>query len=324
MSNQGLLKNPPKCEYPTEFLVARLQGKKSRLFQDWEKLLSRTDLQDFLLDTPFYPYLAEYGNGAMWRYLADEYQWVYVRMNPSLRKLFAPYFIFRQSESLLVSLRFLHKKGSLDEVGQQMGSSLLNNDLRAALTSGRDFTGVIEEAETQLCIISKDFNGLSDQYAENGFHGLETFLMERLIAYIASLQADRLLSSFVQRLVDHRNCLIDAKALRWKQKIAPRFLPGGTQAIDLFEKAFSKNDMRPIFKLFRVEYLPDALSSLSVLETALLNNITKTLKTWSRFRSATAYILFYLWEQFRYTRNISLILHTVMLDDELVSEHIII
>ena len=151
MSNQGLLQNPPKCEYPTEFLVARLQGKKSRLFQDWEKLLSRTDLQGFLLDTPFYPYLAEYGNGAMWRYLADEYQWVYVRMNPSLRKLFAPYFIFRQSENLLVSLRFLHKKGSLDVVRQQMDSSLLNNDLRAALTSGRDFTGVIEEVETQLC-----------------------------------------------------------------------------------------------------------------------------------------------------------------------------
>ena len=234
MSNQGLLQNPPKCEYPTEFLVARLQGKKSRLFQDWEKLLSRTDLQDFLLDTPFYPHLAEFGNAGMWRYLADEHQWVYVRMNPSLRKLFAPYFIFRQTESLLVSLRYLYKKGSLDGSQPQMASSLLNYDLRAALTSGRDFAGILEEIETQLCIISKHFDGLSDQYAENGFHGLEIFLNDRFIAYIASLHTDRLLDSFFQKLIDHRNCLILAKALRWKQKVAPRFLPGGTQAIDPF------------------------------------------------------------------------------------------
>ena len=82
--------------------------------------------------------------------------------------------------------------------------------------------------------------------------------------------------------------------------------------------------MRTILRLFRLEYLQDALSSQSVLETALLKNITKTLKTWSRFRSATAYILYYLWEQFRYTRNISMILNTVMLDDDLISEHIII
>jgi len=324
MSNQGLLQNPPECEYPTEFLVARLQGKKGRLFEDWEKLLSSSDLQDFLLDTPFYPHLTENGNAGMWRYLACEYQWVYARMNPSLRKLFAPYFIFHQSDNLLVSLRYLHRKGSLDEVRQQMNNSLLNNDLRAILTSGRDFAGVIEEMEAQLCTISKDFGGLSDEYAENGFHGLETTLKERFIAHIASLQADRLLASFLHNLIDHHNCLILAKALRWKQKIAPRFLPGGTRAIELFDKAFSKNDLRPILKLFRVEYIPDALSSLSVLETVLFKNITKTLKTWSRFRSATAYILFYLWEQFRYTRNISMILYTVMLDDELVSEHIII
>ena len=324
MSNQGLLKNPPECEYPTEFLVARLQGKKSRLFEDWQKLLSRSDLQDFLSDTPYYPLLVEYGNAGIWRYLADEYKWVYVRMNPSLRKLFAPYFIYRQTENFLVCLRYLHRKGSLDEVRQLMDSSLLNNELRAILTSGMAFAEVLEETETQLCTISKDFEGLGDQYAENGLHGLEASLKERLINYIASLPTDKLLFSFLQGLVDHHNCLILAKAMRWKQKIEPSFLPGGTQAIELYEKAFSKNDLRPILKLFRVDYLQDALSSLSVLETVLLKNITKTLKTWSRFRSATAYILFYLWEQFRYTRNISMIIHTVMLDDDLVSEHIII
>ena len=124
MSNQGLLQNPPKCEYPTEFLVARLQGKKSRLFQDWEKLLSRTDLQIFLLDTPFYPHLAEFGNAGMWRYLADEHQWVYVRMNPSLRKLFAPYFncVRIQYVNFVASANSEEEVNKVESVGRIMSA----------------------------------------------------------------------------------------------------------------------------------------------------------------------------------------------------------
>ena len=324
MPNQGILQNPPQSEYPTEFLVARLQGKKSRLFQNWEQLLSRTDLQELLQDTPLYPYLSEYGNVGAWRYLNYEHQWVYVRMNPALRKLFAPYFIFRQIESLLVSLRYLHRKGSLDEIKLQVNSSLLNNDLQAVLTSGMDFTEIIRELEIQLVSISKNFEGLSNKYMENGFPELEMFLKEVFFAHIASLQADQLLAAFFKRLIDHHNSLILAKTLHWKQKEIPRFLVGGTHAVELFEKAFFKNDLRPIFKLFRLDDLQNIQSSVSVMETALLKNITTMLKTWARFRSATAYILYYLWEQFRYTRNISMLLHTVMLDDELVAEHIII
>jgi hypothetical protein len=40
-------------------------------------------------------------------------------------------------------------------------------------------------------------------------------------------------------------------------------------------------------------------------------------------RTVVGDILFYLWEQYRYTRNISLVLNTMLLDDEPVRENIV-
>jgi len=304
--------------------VARLQGKKSRLFQNWDKLLSRTDLQELLKDTPLYPHLSEYGNVGAWRHLDHEHHWVYVRMNPALRKLFTPYFIFRQMEGLLVALRYLHKKGPLDEIKQQIFSSLLNNDLREVLTSGDDFNEIIRQLERQLVSISKNFEGLSNQFKENGIHGLEMFIKENLLVHISSLKSDHTIAAFFLQVIDFHNSLILAKSLHWKQKVMPHFLVGGSHAVGFFEKAFSRKDLRPVFKLFRLDWQQDKQYSVSFMEFALLKNITATLKKWSRLRTDTAYILYYLWEQFRYTRNISMLLHTVMLDDDLVAEQIII
>ena len=61
MVNQGLLKTLTECEYPTEFLVARLLGKKSTLLRNWEFLIASNDRLQSLQNTPFYPYLKKYG-----------------------------------------------------------------------------------------------------------------------------------------------------------------------------------------------------------------------------------------------------------------------
>ena len=324
MSNQSILQNPPECEYPTEFLVARLQGKKSRLFQNWDELLSRTDLKEFLDQTPLYPYLSEYGNPGTWRFLNAEYQWVFLRMNHGLRELFAPYFIFQQIEILRVCFRHLYRRTSPETLEQYIDSSLLNKDLQKILTSTKEFSEIIQSVETELVAVSTEFVGLGKEYNDKGFQALELFLTECFLRYIQSLQADRVLATFLHMLVDHYNCMTLAKAIHWKQRKMPKFLPNGSVAIDQFERSFSRNDPVQILKLFHLGNIQQAQASAAVLETFLLRHLTKTIRTWSRFRSATAYILFYLWEQFRYTRNISMILHTVSLDDELVSEHIII
>jgi hypothetical protein len=323
MPNHSLLQNPPQSEYPTEFLVARLQGKKSRLFQNWDKLLSRVNLHEILKDTPLYPHLAEYGNVGAWRHLNHENNWVFIRMNPQLRKLFAPYFILRQTDVLLVAMRYLHKKVPLDEIRLHVENSMLNDGVREVLTAGGEFTDIVRNIEGQLILISRDFKGLLKQYTENGFQGMEIYLKEIFLTHIVSYKTDYYLTSFFKKLIDAHNCLILLKSKHWKQMEIPRFLGGGTFSVSFYEKAFFRKNVQPAMRLFRLTDLHDKQSPLSVMETALLRTLTATIKKWSRLGSASAYILYYLWEQFRYTRNISMLLHTVMLDEDLVAEHII-
>ena len=304
--------------------MARLQGKKSRLFHNWEKLIFSSDLPKLLQDSPANQYLAEYNNLGVWRYLNHEYQWVFRRMNPSLRKTFGPYFVFQQMESLLVALRYLYKKGSSEELALLLNSTLLNHDVQEILLSKEEFSLILRKLEKELVRISKNFEGLSIRYRENGFADLEMSLKEDLFVHVSNMRTNKFLTAFFEKLIDNHNYIILAKSIRWKVKEKPCFLADGNLAIDLFEKSFAKQSLLHLARNFHLNVLQDAQPSVSAIETALLKNITGTLKTWSRFRSATAYILFYLWEQFRYTRNMSMLLHTAMVDDELVAEHIII
>ena len=164
----SVLHKPPPSEYPTEFLVARLQGKKGRLFQDWDRLLSRTDLHELLRKTPLYGFFSDFGKVGIWRYLNHENQWVYIRMNPLLRKLFEPYFALQQAESLLASLRHIHSKGTLEDIEYQMTGSLLSKELMAILTSGKNISEIVSDLEIHLVAISEDFAGLNRSQKPNG------------------------------------------------------------------------------------------------------------------------------------------------------------
>ena len=107
MGNQGLLKTLDECEYPAEFLVARLLGKKGALFRNWEFLITSSDAVTSLQNTPFYPYLKKYAAPGIWRFLRHEHLWVYKRMNNTLRTHFEPYFIYHEINTLIVCLRYL-------------------------------------------------------------------------------------------------------------------------------------------------------------------------------------------------------------------------
>jgi hypothetical protein len=132
-----------------------------------------------------------------------------------------------------------------------------------------------------------------------------------------------LLKKFFQQLVDFHNCIFLAKTIRWQTKAEPVLIPGGTIPRDLFKRAYFSKDLTPVVKILRLEVHPDPDNILSDLETALLQPITRKLKISSYLRTVLGDILFYLWEQYRYTRNISIILNTTLVDDVLVREQIV-
>jgi len=324
MGNPSLLKKLDESEYPEDFLVARLHGKKGGLFQNWESLISSSNPVEKLQKSPFYPYLRKYAAAGIWRFLHNEHLWVYKRMNKKLRTIFAPYFVYHEINTLIKCLRYLYGKSEVEIVAQQLHYSLLHNDIQKVLTSGGDFTAILKALESSLVTRSSIFYGLSGHYEKNGFRTLELFLREKLLAFILLQKQPPLLKMFFRYMVDFHNCISLAKNIRWQIESEPVFMSGGTSKQEKFKRAFLSKDLTLVLKTFPISGKDVAVSSPAQLETILLETITKELRMWSYQRTGVLDILFYLWEQFRYTRNIGLVLSTIHLEDEYVSKSIIL
>jgi len=323
MVNQALLKTVAECEYPEEFLVARLLGKKGALFRNWELLISSNDAVESLQNMPFYPYLKKFAVPGIWRFLRNEHLWVYSRMNNRLRTHFGPYFAYYEINTLHICLRYLWSRKKIEHIAHELHNSLLHDDIQEILSGDLDFTKMLHELELRLCVYSQYFAGLGEQYAIKGINGVEVFLWDNFFAGIFSQKQPLLLKSFFQCLVDFYNCMSVAKNLRWEIEAEPITISGGTVKFERFKRAYFRKDLTPVLRFLHLDNPEVAASALPKLETSLLRYITFKIKTWSYQRTVVADILFYLWEQYCYTRNISMVLNTVLLDDEPVRESIV-
>jgi len=323
MSHPGLLKTLNECEYPAEFLVARLLGKKGALFRNWEFLITSNDPVESLQNTPFYVFLKKDAAPDIWRFLRHEYLWVYKRMNNKLRNQFEPYFVYHEINPLLVCLRYLSCEKEINHIAQALHNSLLHNDIQDILTSSLDFVSILQALESRLCTSSVSFNGLRENYAKGGFAALEVFIRDCFFASLLSRKQPFMMKDFLQYMVDFHNCISMAKTLRWQIEAEPTLTSGGTVPLDRFNEAYFHKDLTPVLKYLHLKDADDAVSTIQKLETALLRFISRKLQSRFLQRTVVGDILFYLWEQYRYTRNISLVLNTMLLDDEPVRESIV-
>lgn len=324
MGNQGLLKILNECEYPAEFLVARLSGKKGTLFRNWEFLIDSSDAAASLQNSVFYAYLKKYGAPGIWRFLHNEHLWVYKRMNNTLRIQFAPYFASHESKTLVVYLRYLVNRQENRFDMPDLHSSLLHEDIQDILTSGLEFSAMLQQLELYLCSKSDHFKGLYQQYEKKGMTGLEIYLRDCFFACLLSHKQPTLLKTFLHYLADYHNCLTLAKTLRWQIDRKPALISGGTIPPESLQRAYSRKDLAPVLKFLHLKTPNEDAHSLQKLETSLLSFISLKLKRWSMQRTVVGEILLYLWEQYRYTRNISMVLNTIQVEDERVRENIVV
>ena len=323
MANQDLLKTFAQCEYPTEFLVARLLGKKNALFRNWDFLIASGDRIQNLQNTPFSPYLKKHGIPGIWRFLHNEHEWVYSRMNPYLRKSFYPYFLYHEINTIMVCLRFLERREKIESVMQELHHSLLHTEIQNILKSGQSFAAILHQLESRLCENSDLFTGLNEKYDKKGITGLEIFIRDCFFVFILSQKHPVILKTFFQNLIDFHNCLSLAKTIRWQIETEPGLIPGGSIPDDRFKKAFFRNEMTPVVKFLHLDIIGSTGADIQKLEISLLISITRKLRKRSFQRTVAGDILFYLWEQYRYTRNISMILSTALLDDVTVEEKVV-
>jgi hypothetical protein len=323
MANQALLKSVAECEYPEEFLMSRLLGKMGKQPHNWDALLASSDAVESMRNMPCYPYLKKYSVPGIWHFLRDEYLWVYKRMNNRLRQHFEHYFAYNEINNLHMCLRFLWHGEVPEHIRQELSQSLLHEDILALLRGKKGFSEILNAIETRLCAYAKQFAGLGVCYEKKGVSGLESYLRESLFTFICVQRQPPILQFFFRALIDFYNCMSVAKSMRWEINTVPSIIPGGTVPIARFKRACLRKDLLPVLRLL---HLPDperSISDLARLEISLLHTISFKLKTWSYQRDVDAVILFYLWEQYRYTRNISVILITAPLSQESVRENIV-
>ena len=323
MKRQGLLKTLDECEYPAEFLVARLLGKKGALFRNWEFLITSNDAVGSLQNTPFYAFLKKDAAPGIWRCLRHEYLWVYKRMNNKLRNHFEPYFVYQEINTFLVCLRYLSSRKEIEHVVQELHHSLLHNDIQDILSRNLDFVSILQALEFRLCTYSHFFNGLREHYEKKGIAALEIFMRNCFFASLLSCKQSPMVKCFLQYMVDFHNCISTAKVLRWQIEAEPPLISGGTVPVDRFTRAYFRKDLTPVLRYLHLKGADEAASTMQKLETALLSFISGKLQSWSFQRTVIGDVLFYLWEQYRYTRNISMVLNTMILDDEPVRESIV-
>ena len=303
--------------------MARLHGKQGGLFRNWEFLIASSNPLETMQDTSFYPYLKKYASPGLWRFLRNEHLWVYKRMNRKLRNLFGPYFVYHEINILIKSLRYLYNKSEVEIVAQQLHKSLLHGEIQKILTSGQDFPDMLGKLESSLVLRASIFYGLRDLYEINGFRALEIFLRKNMLTFILFQNHPTLLKTFFQYIVDFHNCIALAKSIHWQLELEPVWINGGTLDPEKFKRIYLRKDLGVVLSSFPIPSRKKAVSSPAELETLLLGLITKELRRWSYQRTVAGDILFYLWEQFRYARNISVVLSTMDLEDEAVSKSII-
>jgi len=324
MTSSGLLIKLDECVYPEDFLVARLHGKHGGLFRDWELLIASDKPAKLLQDTAFYSYLCNYGADGVWRFLRLEHNWIYKRMNSKLRIIFEPYFIFHETTDLMRTIRLIYAKQDGKIIVRQLEHSLLGMDIQEILSSGQDFHIILRALEAYFTSKTDLFYGLYGQYEKGGLRGLEIFLREKFIALILLQCNAPILKTFISYMIDFYNCMKLAKSIRWEVPEEHVYLDGGTIGSEKFKRAYLNKMPDAVLKIFPIHGEVEEITSVILLEKTMLSLITRILRRWSRQRTTIGEILFYLWEQYRYARNLSMVVSTVQLKDKMAGEGIIV
>lgn len=309
MAPLELLKSFHPCEYPAEFLAARLRGKKNGLFCDWETILAGGNITERLRNTPFYPYLREHGHVGVYRFLQHDHLWVYTRMNNRLRCWFKAYFSWHELNTLIICLRSFAGTEKNTNLPPLLHHSLLHDAIQNILAGSGNFTDALQELETFFVSSAPADVGLCAGYESGGMQGLETLLRNLFWESVLSRKQPLLLKTFFRYLVDFYNTITLAKSIRWRIETEPQLLPGGMVPLERFRKAFRLRDLAPLLQPLRLQMTDGDPPAGPGLETLLMKSIGTRLKKYYRQRTETGDILFYLWEQYRSIRNVSLVLN---------------
>jgi hypothetical protein len=309
-----LLEAPGDRGYPAEYLVSRIKGKRAGLISDWTPLVFNGNPFDLLDSVRYRGFVSERSAEGIWRGLAKEYRWVYLRMNRELLKIFSPFFLYSELRTIFICLR--HISGEKGEMtGDVLSSSILSADIKKILRESRDVSTAAGDIEKSFLILSDGFAGLADICGREGLKGFERSLAVRYLAATVSGKLHPLLKIFFVRIIDSRNIISLYKYIRLEPKAAPPFIPHGSISEQQFLRFIERKD---IVEIRRLAGMREAGPGQMDVEYALYRNITVFLKKAGRDPLGIGPILDYLWRCSIEAMNLSILYYGRDLERETV------
>lgn len=298
--------------YPTDYLVARVRGRRARL---------RATEGPGHARQPVGPASDE----AIWGALLDEFDWLRRQMNPGLRRTFAPVFALFAIKTLVLAVR--NKAAERHSaVEHLLGHELFGEELRAALVGAPDAPAAVAATAAALAPTLGDSRGLVAAYAEGGLKAFESRLTRDFLTRVATSRQHPVIRRFFTAFIDLRNVMTLYKHLRWGFHDARAFLSGGGLAVEQFLEASSRGDRACLDACVRELAGTGVVVSASdevALESLLLSQLTRRQHEAGRKGNDCALILDYLWSVYVQARNRALRLHAGDVDENVLARELI-
>ncbi len=308
----NLLRESLPDGFPTDYLLARIKGRRASLVADWQPLLAE--------GVP--PGTSDEG---IWEALLQEFEWLYRQMNRELRHSFAPVFLVFELKTIILCLRNKEIEERL-KIDRLLSFSLLSERVQEALLKGTDIRSTVAAVTDCFASAGESFREMERAYADKGLKGFENSLMRLHLEHTVKTKHHPAIKEFFILFIDLRNLMILYKHLRWDIAAPPPFIAGGTVPYSRLREISEKGELAGLETfLQRVKGLTAGgiKGTESALETSLLRNMTDKLRRIGREADGVGLILDYLWRLYVEARNLALLHHGKDVDREALAMELI-
>ena len=290
-----LLREIPGSGYPADYLLPRLRGRRGSAGA-----------------APAIPRggTVPVGDSPFWEQAARERSWLFRQLDFELRATLAPLFVYFEVGTLVQVLRYLagNRAESVDGI---LETSMLSPMIRVILRGRDGVADVLSRLERSLAGEVLALAGIGASFAEGGLRRCEELLRARFLARVLASGGQDDLTLFFQALVDGRNILAVAKALRWRPDPMPALLPGGSLPLPRPGRRCSADELARMVRRFSHGLnLADEQLRPEQLEPLLQAQLLQKLVRRRRAGGAVSSCIEYVWRGQVAARQRSLRLHT--------------
>ena len=260
-----MLASPRQCEYPAEYLVSRVIGRRKHL------------------------------EATGWTGLLQELCWLYQQMNSALRTSFRPVFHYFEARTLIICLRLVSgKEQAVTET--ILHHSLISEQIRDFLLGHGAWRPELIPALAEKLAIGA-IPSTETSHGAGPLKSFELALYQRVLAEAMNQKTHRMIRSFFASIIDMRNTMLLAKNMRWQSTARPQYLAFGSINAETLDTWQAEGAIGPVAGTRTTGHaLVNHPDELVLLHNRLFLGIRNTLRKNRKENDTTAQLLSYMWD----------------------------